>query len=102
MELLTGKCREDFLKWGKDKGITNFNPKEYALNTSRTIAHSIIIKFFDSVGLNILITVEFDFGYVITENKYEEIEEVKKWYETREEAQLEAIKKANEIYNKNN
>lgn len=112
MELLTGKCKEYFEKWYLQQEYGNRTGKElvYAINDVYgcdfykmilSMQYGVYVDFFDSVGLNILITVEFDFGYIITENRYEEVEEVKKWYDTRQESQLEAIKKANELYNKN-
>lgn len=113
MELLTGKCKEDFEyffynKYSKSLFDYSNTPKNklkkyfgWFYDLEMSFKYGVYVDFFDSVGLNILITVEFDFGYIITENRYEEVEEVKKWYDTRQESQLEAIKKANELYNKN-
>lgn len=99
---LNGKCKEAFDEWYENtlsvkEGIYR-NAK--AMNClSASMAYGVYIDFFDSVGLNILLTVEFDYGYIIAENRYEEIEEVKKWYDERHEAQEAAILKANEIFN---
>lgn len=59
----------------------------------------VYVDFFDSVGLNITFTVEFDYGYIISEHRYEELTEVKKWYETRGFVRVASIEKANELYN---
>lgn len=97
--MLTGKAKEDFYKFT----YPHYNDLEFtelifdALPISCKNAQ--IIDWFDSVGLNILLTCEFDFGYQILEDRYGVEEEVKKWYETRELANEAAIKKANEIYN---
>ena len=95
---LTGKCEYDFNEWIIDNCDVKFLEKFYYLPLS--MQFGVYVDFFDSVGLNILLTVEFDWGYVITEHKYQEIEEVKKWYDTRDEARTESLKKAIEIYNK--
>lgn len=99
---LNGKCKEAFDEWYENtfavKEEINDNPNTMN-HLPIAMAYGVYIDFFDSVGLNILLTVEFDYGYIIAENRYEEIEEVKKWYDERHEAQEAAILKANEIFN---
>ena len=104
---LTGKCKEEFEKWQHDcdwfQNINIYNENYTNLEIFNTLEDSmkygVLVDYLDSVGLNILITVEYDYGYIISENRYQEIEEVKRWYETRPEARIEAIKKANELRN---
>jgi len=104
---LTGKCKEGFETWYKKTyHPTIKNNKNifklmwlvfYSLSESNK--YGVYVDYFDSVGLNITLTVEFDFGYIISEDKYQEIEEVKKWFDTRPLARTAAIEKANEIRN---
>lgn len=118
--ILTGKAKKDFICWTmRQSNYTTFSNyliryensnrgnflwygNEINLLKEKKFLNSLIIEWFDSVGLNILITCEFDFGYEILDNRYEIEEEVKKWYESRQEAIIEAIKKANELYNLKN
>ncbi len=58
-----------------------------------------LYDFFDEQGINILITCEFDFGYEILDNRYEVNQEVKKWFNSRQEAESEVFTKAFEILN---
>ncbi len=99
---LTGKAKEDFEKY-IDTDYNNIEVRGSGCSILEYLEdcmiYPIYIDFFDSVGLNITLTLEFDYGYIIQENRYDEIEEVKKWYNTRDEATKEAIIKANEIYN---
>lgn len=111
--MLTGKCIEAFEKWldkqnfsiSHDVGDRQMNVVPLGDMFSQlplSMQFGVYVDFFDSVGLNILLTVEFDYGYIITEDKYQEIEEVKKFYETRQEAREQSILKANSIYNESN
>lgn len=102
---LTNKSKEAFEKWkASQRGhLLIFEAREFteekSILVSDAMKFGVLVDFFDSVGLNILLTVEFDFGYIITENRYEEIEEVIRLYDTRNEARKESIKKANELFN---
>lgn len=96
--ILSGKCKEAFVEWSKDKGIDVFYAKDYSLNIAKTIHNAILIEFFDSVG--IYIEIEYtntDIGIVF------DVSVNKEWvgctYETRQEAINAAIVKANEIFN---
>lgn len=109
--MLTGKAQKDYEQWfcklANQKEFENIFNDESELGANQKFLmklfnRSLIIEWFDSVGLNILLTCEFDFGYEILEDRYGVEEEVKKWYETRELANEAAIKKANEIYNSRN
>ena len=96
---LEGKAKEDFEKWYSK--LTGDYPNWRELyKLPESMQYGVYVDWFDSVGINILITVEFDFGYIIVEKRYDEIEEVKRWYNTRPEARTKAIEKAVEIYNK--
>ena len=105
---LTGKTKDNFEKWffeyyNKDKtSVAMFNHETMFKSLQELIQNAYIIDFFDSVGINILLTCEFDFGYEILDKRYEVIEQVKKWYETRQEATNQAIITANKLYNETN
>lgn len=103
--MLTGKALNDFKTWivlkSDDPNVwvtDKISVPFEELNEVFQIA--LILEWFDEEGLNILLTCEYDFGYQILEDRYGVEEEVKKWYDTRDEASKAAIKKANEIYNK--
>ena len=112
---LTGKCKEDFLN-----SIPITEEMLLCAYTEREIT-SLIIEFFDSVGIIITIS-EDSFNHVDEDNnedywcsefsydvkRYTEIEnglnDYSQYYNSesfknRKEATIQAIKKANEIYN---
>ncbi|WP_428743194.1 hypothetical protein [Tenacibaculum sp.] len=97
---LTGKCKEDFYNWAKDKGIIeNWKPKQYSLNVAYAMIYGVYVDFFDSVGLNILTYTPDSFLYytnILSEGRY--LINVG-GYRTRQESIEKAIIKANEIYN---
>jgi len=103
MDLLTGKAKEDFEKWIEKEMFHfgfNLDQQRNSINDlSDLFLNALIIEWLDSVGINIILTCEFDYGYEILDKRYEVMEELKKWYDTRHEATTHAIKKANEIYN---
>lgn len=89
--MLTGKCKEDFeYKFN----MSNFNELDDTLKNAR------YIEFFDSSGIYIIITVDFNFCYKIyqdgklTEPLCYDID-----FSERRDATMQAIKKTNEIYN---
>ena len=94
--ILTGKCREDFLRYYGDE-INHLDEIEYDfLLESSIIRNAYYVDFFDSVG--IYITSDY---FELNKCFYSEILDsnfaiVKP---TRQEAITEAIKKANEYYN---
>ena len=93
MKLLTGKCKSEFLK--------RYGNLEYEID--EIYLNALIIDFFDSVGIYISINREisensfwnFDFTYKENLNNTFFTD----YYETRQQATEEAIKKANEIFN---
>jgi hypothetical protein len=98
---LTGKCKEDFEKWY----IKDLVEKELALeefyNSSDSMQYGVLVDFFDSVGVNIEVWIEYQVGgvlidfYAVLVND----ENISGGFETRQEARTKAIEKANEIYN---
>lgn len=94
--ILTGKAKEDFKEWLYKKYDILFDLEEY----HKTMLCAEIIEWLDSVGIYIsIITQENDkkeirFTSDINEQNFISCE-------TRKQATEEAIKKANEIYNKN-
>lgn len=112
MELLTGKCREAFEEWYKNKfklppnkasvgGLPVFYDIDFSLQWG------VYLEFFDSIG--IYINVFYVFGYNEDNFNYEISLKSDELYSvnqdddhniyTREEAQTKAIKKANSIFN---
>ena len=88
--ILTDKAKKDFLKWTKQGNLVNIMADVYL--------HALIIEWFDSVGIYVNIeyyNVDGDnvFIYSINNATYIEI------YDTRQEATIQAILKANQIYN---
>ena len=94
--ILTGKCREDFLRYYGDE-ISDLEEIEYDFLLESSITrNAYYVDFFDSVG--IYITSDY---FELNKGFYSEVLDsnfaiVKP---TRQEALTEAIKKANEYYN---
>ena len=98
---MKGKLKELFEDWlWDDKWCDGSNVDFEFRSLNLSAQWGVLQDFYDSQGINIFLTVEHDFGYVITENRYGEIAEVKRWYDTREEAREAALKKAEKILNK--
>lgn len=96
--ILTGKSKEDFLKWVyseydyKYGGLKDFYPLH--------LLDGLIIEWFDSVGIYVDVFNEFgQFGYLIHTGNFRNPLDDKGHWETRQEAITEALIKANEIYN---
>ena len=98
--ILTGKAKEEFFNWLDNQGVNGINISNWEFEKfhllSNVSQNSLIIEWFDSVG--IYITSDY---FELNKGFYSEIldsnfEIVKL---TRQEAFTEAIKKANEIYN---
>jgi hypothetical protein len=99
---LTGKCKEDFEKWFKDKYLKLdssfcnrfFNKRIFTPNAMR---YGVYVDFFDSVDINL--TVSYDSmisafnWWVESANNYSGKKR------SRPEARTAAIQKANELYN---
>jgi len=101
---LTGKCKEDFLEWFKKSEkikLHKYEKVEIVFKIqNESYKNALIIEFFDSVGIKVLIdTLHFQnwFFYKI-KNNINIIEDVI-MYNSRIKATNEAIIKANEIYN---
>ena len=115
MELLTGKCWSDFKKWVWDVSaigrtiIFYYDRDQMELDINdifdkvpTSMQYGVLVDFFDSKGISIGITKVsrcVEYRYFI-ENKYSYA--IDGDCDTRQEARTEAIKKANELYNKNN
>ena len=98
--ILTGKAKEEFFNWLDNQGVNGINISNWEFEKfhllSNVSQNSLIIEWFDSVG--IYITSDY---FELNKGFYSEILDsnfaiVKP---TRQEALTEAIKKANEIYN---
>lgn len=87
--ILTGKAKEDFTKWNGDRQFDMMLPFEYPV-----YLNALIIEWFDSVGIyvNAIGYNKHYFQPYCNRLLHEK-------YETRQEATIQAIIKANEIYN---
>lgn len=119
MELLTGKCKEDFEKWYWEEvkiqrkdyikyGKASILKKFY--RSMPSMQYGVLVDFFDSVDLFIGIEIKKSFkgelkGFSVSVIKdklsmrvilYNDKNEP---FKLRKEARLEIIKKANELYN---
>ena len=109
---LTGKCKEEFLKWYKDV----FSIKEdihddgNSLNyMPHSMRYGVYVDYFDSVGIMLFVkSVGFvkdckdlvNYYFVITDIERKHINNyLESRVETRQQARTEAIKKANELRN---
>lgn len=102
---LTGRCKEVFGKWfyinnGITQSMAQFSDLTlYAfLQLPFSMQYGVYIDFFDSVELDIEIYIEIykSREFFCTQINRKELY----WQDTRPLARIEAIKKANEIYNK--
>ena len=95
-KILTGKCREDFLRYYGDE-TSHLEEIEFNFLLEHSISRNVYyVDFFDSVGIYITSDyLELNRGFY-SEILNENFEIIKP---TRQEALIEAIKKANEIYN---
>ena len=98
--ILNGKVKEEFFNWLDNQGVNGIDISNWEFEKfhllSNVSQNSLIIEWFDSVG--IYITSDY---FELNKGFYSEILDsnfaiVKP---TRQEALTEAIKKANEIYN---
>lgn len=107
--ILTGKTKEDFLRYYGDE-ISHLEEIEYDfLLESSIIRNAYYVDFFDSIGIYIIISPSDNsknwFYTILGEDilspfykMYQSLDD----FENRQEALSEAIKKANEIYNNKN
>ncbi len=112
---LTGKAKEDFNKWYlkhiksyNDKLISNTDENYFNLLTN-SMKYGVYVDWFDSVGFEIFIksvgVVEYErdsvkYYFVITDSLRKRLSNYLAFRsDTRQEARLKAIEKANEIYN---
>ena len=107
---LTEKTKEDFNKWMRPDIHSEHRYSELITNTfeylPQSMQYGVLVDFFDSV--NIWIELQhywamsewsFEISKKITYNLGESIY-IEDCIETRSEARVKAIEKANEIYNK--
>ena len=98
--ILNGKAKEEFFNWLDNQGVNGIDISNWEFEKFHSLSNvsknSLIIEWFDSVG--IYITSDY---FELNKGFYSEVlnsdfEIIKP---TRQEALTEAIKKANEIYN---
>lgn len=99
--ILTGKSYYNFLLWYEKREGNTLTVMELDLTTEPVIQNALIIDWFDSVGVHIntrplnrysfyydITSCSLDYSYTSLEN-----------YSSRQEATIQAIKKANDLYN---
>lgn len=93
--ILTGKTKEDFLRYYGDE-ISHLEEIEYDFLCEPSISrNAYYVDFFDSVEIHVnAVRYSGEFWKGIAEHERTEI------HLSRQEAITEAIKKANEIYNR--
>ena len=102
--ILTGKAKEDFYKYLniKDYKLFDYVRKKYA---NEIVSNALIIEWFDSVGIYISINYVDFYDELRNDKGFEACVTNKglsvmfRSVSSRQEATLQAIKKANEIYN---
>lgn len=105
--ILTRKAKDDFLKWLQDNYellIEDVGGFSYFWNAqTRVSEYALIIEWFDSVGITVDVMPILDNPIKWVPNTFWIAKEIStddsEYYETRQQATTEAIKKANEIYN---
>lgn len=109
--ILTGKSKEDFEKWLNKEmyylGRHNFEDRDNNIeDLSDNFQNTLIIEWFDSVGIYIIISPSDNpknwFYTILGEDilsPFYQIYQSLDDFKNRQEALTEAIKKANEIYN---
>lgn len=97
---LAGKCKEDFLNWYKNR-LSVMTYAELLNINDLTVFNALIIEFFDSRGINILISnLDYQNWWWYDIKHFPNTTEGKNMFNSRQEALKEGIKKAVEIYNK--
>ena len=103
---LTGKAKQDFIKWydknyiSVERFLKDYDPEQLFKSLHEPFKPTLIVEWLDSIGMFI------DCGYYakgkmcsgIESEKFSFISTGTK-HETRREAIISAIKKANELYN---
>lgn len=111
MELLTGKCREDFEKWYvsifKDIKVSSATVNTVRVNTFKimhpSMQYGVLVDFFDENKLEIYIKkIAIEKYSIYIDNVGHHVLDSYIFCKTLQEARIKAIEKANEIYNKNN
>jgi hypothetical protein len=105
---LTGKCKDAFLDYYWNNYIKNIGVISAKIGTEEffnslypVFQNTLIIEFFDSVGIYIGVHPTIHNVFVSFVNKKDTYKQWRDedYYDTRTEAINSAIKKANEIYN---
>ena len=105
--ILTDKCKADFEKWYDDLNLKYYSDIKGILSSINTfyslpfsMQYGVYVDFFDSVGIDLDVFLLRNRFCIMIINKGDEVCSELSKYRTRHEARGKAIKKANEIYNK--
>ena len=105
--ILTDRCGFKFQQYVNGLKKTNYSQFYYHFpDLPFPMQYGLYLEFFDSVGIRIEVFSEAEYPDIYFDYRIWEIKEGCFWsratigeYKTRQEAQIGAIKKANEIYN---
>lgn len=104
--ILNGKAKKNFLEWlSKTYDLIHYDTELWFKNEKEITQNALIIEFFDSVG--VYIDVEFfrknikDEPQFVssTTDEWNGLQPLRVQFKSRQEATIQAIKKANDIYN---
>lgn len=104
--ILNGKAKEKFLEWlSKTYDLIHYDTELWFKNEKEITQNALIIEFFDSVG--IYIDAEFFRKNIkgkpqfvsFTTDEWNGLQPLRVEFNSRKEATIQAIKKANDIYN---
>lgn len=98
---LNGKAKEKFLEWlSKTYDLIHYDTELWFKNEKEITQNALIIEFFDEIGIHINIFYKYTWRIEIIDFRGNLLSDLDfADFETRQEATIQAIKKANEIYN---
>jgi len=94
---LTGKCKEAFEKW-YSIGLRSMNYTAFEIQPF-SMQWGVYLEFFDSVGIQIDIDIYLESFKCFLHTKEKTDANGYRHFDTRQQAQTEAITKANELFN---
>ncbi|MCA4782330.1 hypothetical protein IF125_08630 [Empedobacter stercoris] len=101
--ILTGIAKEKFLEWNENREGKTLTLKELELMSESVILNALIIEFFDEYGIHINIFYKYTWRVEIRDSQSSLLSTLNyAVFDTRQEATIQAIKKANDIYNERN
>lgn len=108
--ILKGKAKKDFREWynKRPKHTPIHTPYDVFCGKELSMQYGVLVDWFDSVGIVFTIEMEYDFVNECFENAFNifidtsDKNQIRKVFDTRNEARKASIEKAVEIYNSGN